>query len=310
MKIQEFLKDAHKPAFHTAPLRDINPLGGTDKIRLISAPNKDMRLIHQRFVTFLRRLKIDLSSATGCRPGCSPIKNVELHRYNRYIYITDIHAAYPSVDGRKLATALLTVTLSQPWEERFRLAENEDQIFEFLKRYCLKEEGGLYMGAPSSPDQFNIYCAVLLDVRLREIAGRFGLTYSRYLDDLIFSSPDEPIGKWKRKEINTAIRDMGFTLSDGKTRIIDLAKRPIVMNGVGLELGGRMFLQQKHQRRIKGLFRHARYIEERYVPLISGTMGVFHGIYRTAELQTGREKEIARLHESFKARNGKKKKRK
>jgi len=302
LKIQEFLSEVgpNKPSFVEFPLHDVNPLGRTEKTRWISAPNQEMRIVHGRFIKYLRRLKIDLSSATGARKTCSPVRNAERHRYHHFFYLTDIHGAYDSVDGRELARILFELgdAMNDP---RFRLADTAEAIHTFLREYCLTEQGGLLTGAPASPDLFNIYCGIRIDPALRLLCEKYGITYTRYLDDLTFSS-DQPIGKRKRRILNQAIRFAGFVLSDKKTKVFDLAQKTIEINGIGLELGGRIFLPRRYARKLRGFLHAAMPMPDAHASKLNGMMSVFHCIYRRVGTRVRSERQLGTLHEKFKVR--------
>lgn len=149
-------------------------------------------------------------------------------------------------------------------------------MYAFLWQYCLAPEGGLIIGAPASPDLFNLYTGTLLDGRLAELARQYGLKYSRFLDDLTFSSPSAPIGKRKRKAIRQAVIESRFTLSEKKTRVIDLRKGPVVICGIGLEYGGRTFVPRHYTNKIRGLIHRAAAKGDVPLSAVHGRMGVFH----------------------------------
>lgn len=253
--------------FSTYPCWDENPLGGTLKVRFVSKPNEAMRTVHERLMAYLRRLPVSLPYAMGARPGNSPRKNAGYHRHNRFVYLTDIHRAYPSVDGWRLAATLIQVDR--------RLAGHKDSVHEFLERYCLTEGGGLITGAPASPDLFNLYLGLALDPSLGEFARAYGLAYSRYLDDLIFSSRRLPIGETKRRLIRTFIEAAGFQVNHRKSRVWDLRKGPIIINGIGIAQDGRTFLPRWYLRKLRGLVHAAMRNPEISPDKVAGTMGVF-----------------------------------
>lgn len=184
-----------EPKFHVVRYRDVNPLGGYAKTRWLYKPNEAMREVHRRFLAYLRSGRIlwavDLRYSTACRVGCSPREHVRWHRYNRFFYVLDLADAYRAVDGRKLAQILYQLDLG--------VMVTKDKIYSFLQRYCLAKEGGLATGAPCSPDLFNLYAAVLLDEPLSDICRKHNIRYSRYLDDLTFSSRFQKIGGRKRE---------------------------------------------------------------------------------------------------------------
>ncbi len=78
----------------------------------------------------------------------------------------------------------------------------------------------LPQGAPTSPALANLV-AFRLDRRLSGLAQATGVRYSRYADDLTFSGPARLIRRRDRFEAlaREIIRDEGFELNDGKSRI-------------------------------------------------------------------------------------------
>lgn len=257
-----------EPAFNCFRKKDFNPLAGTTKFRLLHNPNKPMRQLHRKIKEYLRSLDINREHMKGCLPGNSPVKNIKAHGLARYFYWLDIHDAYPSVDGAKLMAILCHLDS--------RLVGQEAEVQAFLARYCLSERGGLAVGAPASPDLFNVYAGKLLDVPLADFLNQQEsfIQYTRYLDDLIFSSR-ATIGAKKRRAIRQIVENAGMQINHPKSRVFDLGKGPVVINGVGLAEGGRIFLPRHYLRKIRGLLHRA--MEKRDISLerIAGFMGVF-----------------------------------
>ena len=75
-------------------------------------------------------------------------------------------------------------------------------------------------GAPTSPVISNI-CAMTLDNRLSGLARRFHLTYTRYADDITFSSNHNVYQKDGAfmEELNRIIAECHFTINPKKTRL-------------------------------------------------------------------------------------------
>ncbi|MCS5488889.1 reverse transcriptase family protein [Algoriphagus limi] len=78
----------------------------------------------------------------------------------------------------------------------------------------------LPQGAPTSPVITNIVCQ-RLDYLLSGLAKRFGLKYSRYADDITFSSNYNIFkeGSDFQIELNRIILDQGFYINESKTRV-------------------------------------------------------------------------------------------
>lgn len=102
----------------------------------------------------------------------------------------------------------------------------------------------LPQGAPTSPVITNIVCR-RLDVILTGVAKRFGLKYSRYADDITFSSMHDVYSKqgvfWK--ELNRVIKDQGFILNEKKTR---LQKQGYRQEVTGLVVNQKVNVNQKY----------------------------------------------------------------
>ena len=78
----------------------------------------------------------------------------------------------------------------------------------------------LPQGAPTSPVITNMICQ-RLDYLLTAVANRFGLRYSRYADDITFSSMHnvyQPEGDFL-KELQRIILEQGFHINESKTRL-------------------------------------------------------------------------------------------
>lgn len=284
-----------KPAWQPFRYRDVNPLGGTTKVRLLGAPNPAMRLLHHRLVRFLRGLNVPMPHAVGARPAGSPVVNVRRHLYidnrgrparyrpNRYFLLYDLRHAYCNVDP-----GLLAGIICQHCPE---LTVQDGAVLDFLLGYCFgpnpnkpyqlelpigqRRRGGLVQGGPASPDLFNLYVAITLDQPLGELCQRYGLTYSRYLDDLTFSSRERSIGTKKRQVIRRKIRDAGFTVSDRKAKNLDIRKGPLTINGVCLNRQGTIFCPRRYLRRIRTLVHAARKGAAVDLAALHGMMGVF-----------------------------------
>jgi hypothetical protein len=205
--------------------------GGQTKRRQIHAPNQAMRDLHTLLLDGIRSVSEPLPYAIGGMPGGSPLKHALAHRDHRFFYVVDLYEAYPSVREEWLCELLA--------ELRGQLWVGDERLTNFVRKYCLQPSGtGLMTGPPASPDLFNQVVARRLDHRLAAIAKQFKLTYTRYLDDLVFSHKRRPIGRRLQSMIKRAIREAGFKLNYQKIHACDLAKQPIRLCGIGVRLSG------------------------------------------------------------------------
>lgn len=278
-----------KPEFTDFFLADRNPLSRRRKLRRISNPNLAMRILHQRFIKYIRDFRVHFDHVTGSVRGGSPKNNVLKHRYHRFFYLTDLKSAYQNVREEKLAEIICSHDV--------RLQGNKEEMLAFLKQFFLAPDGGLLVGAPASPDLFNLYSAVALDEKLHEFCLKHHLAYTRYLDDLTFSSRRNRIGKRKRREIRQIIESAGFQVHHKKSQVLDLKIGPIVINGIGLEFGGRIFLPRHFLRKINGLFHRAETKNNVPKDLISGYWGIFSDVTKGQKLNKSEWRTIKKFHQ-------------
>lgn len=279
-----------EPAFRVFGIQDRNPLSKrTKKRRRLEAPNEPMRIIHRRLIQYLRSLNFPMPHATACRPGDSPLKNVQHHRHHRFFYLIDLHNAYQNVRVAKLAGVVRIVDA--------QLKGSFWEIRRFLSQYCMSRFGGLAAGAPASPDLFNMYCAVLLDRPLARVCGRYGLTYTRYLDDLTFSA-NHTISRRATNAICRIVREARFQPHDYKTQRHDLVAETLIINGIGLELGGRIFVPPFYIQYIRGLLNLGLQGDLSLLPEIQGAMSVFFGVVNRHK-PTAIEGKVLRDYQRF-----------
>lgn len=116
----------------------------------------------------------------------------------------------PADSRRKLADLIAGISCAEMEVERM----NEAGEWEKVKRWVLPQ------GAPTSPVLTNIVCQ-RLDYLLTGVAKRFGLTYSRYADDITFSSMHNVYqpGSDFLKELHRIIAEQHFHIKECKTRL-------------------------------------------------------------------------------------------
>lgn len=205
--------------------------------RTINAPIKGLKAI-QRCLNLILQTFYDVSPFVyGFVPGKSIVDNAQNHVGNYYVYNIDLKDFFPSIDagrisrrfqnrpfnlnektGRKELATILT-----------RLCCHETEVERFIDNQWKKEKRFvLPQGAPTSPILSNIICE-RLDFYLSAVAKYFGLKYSRYADDITFSSlhnvfksDSELINKKGNnflKELHQIISQEFFHINESKTRL-------------------------------------------------------------------------------------------
>ena len=116
----------------------------------------------------------------------------------------------------------------------------------------------LPQGAPTSPIITNMICDKL-DFYLSRLAKRFNLKYTRYADDITFSSMHYVYGKSGKfmLELERIIREQGFKINDSKTRLQKKGDRQEV---TGIIVNEKLNVTQRYVRDIRNIL----YMWDRY----------------------------------------------
>ncbi len=180
------------------------------KKRIINCPSKKMKVVQSWIQKNILEI-IPLSAyCFGFRKGLTVRDNALNHISNKYLMIIDIKDFFPSITYNKVYNV-------------FKAVGYEPSICHILTSICTYENK-LPIGAPSSPALSNIIC-YRLDMRIAGYAGIRNITYSRYADDLCFSSlsPAKLVGI--KSFVEEILKSEGFILNEYKTRFSGPAAR-------------------------------------------------------------------------------------
>lgn len=155
-------------------------------VRSIHAPIKGLKSILRSFNVILQCMYEPHKAATGFVISKSIVDNAKKHVGHHYVYNIDLKDFFHSFDRNRVKLALMY--------EPFNLKGDKEPLAFLLASLCTHpfEIDGeirnvLPQGSPTSPTLTNILCKNL-DRRLNGLASRFGVTYTRYADDITFSS--------------------------------------------------------------------------------------------------------------------------
>jgi len=199
-------------------------------VREIWAPNKLLKE-KQRWVldNIIHKIPVH-GAAHGFVPGCSIFSNAKMHINSKYIISMDIKNFFPTFTFKRVKgifrqigyldgiATLLTLLCTE--------APREVVEYDGTKYFVAVGDRCLPQGSPASPGLTNIAC-MRLDRRLDGLASKFGWRYTRYADDITFSSTDaSPSGIEALKNfIISIVEDEGFEIHDGKTTVMGRATR-------------------------------------------------------------------------------------
>lgn len=194
--------------------------GGT---RIISAPRGNLRWI-QYFLLIIFESLYEASDYTfGFVKTKSIVDNASIHVGSNYVFNVDLKDFFTSIT-RDMITGRLCLP---PFSFNRNLAD-------LIAGLCCdsfwnteKEKvDALPQGAPTSPILSNAVCD-RLDEQLANLALKFGVRYSRYADDLTFSSNHNVYQKGGTfyKELKMIVRNNGLSLNPRKTRLQHKSER-------------------------------------------------------------------------------------
>lgn len=242
--------------YHQFKIRKKKP----GEFRTISAPRNTSFMVLLRYVNeILKAIYKPSEYAFGFTEGRSVVDNALRHKGMNYVFNTDIKDFFPSIDQARVWKRLQLSPFNFP-----------DAIARLLAGLCsmrtetiVNLEKGYYrcvlpQGAPTSPIITNMICDNL-DRRLAGLAKRFGLIYSRYADDITFSSMHNVYQKGGDfiKELHRIIEGQGFKMNAQKTRLCRRGQRQEV---TGITVNNKLNVTQKYVRDLRNIL----YIWEKY----------------------------------------------
>lgn len=256
--------------------------GKSGRGRRVFAPNTEMERVQIGFKSWAESAYPLPVCVYGLQEDRSYLDAAIAHAGNRYFYTVDIASAYESVDPQRLAVQLANTALS---------SVGPGGWFPLVRRFFIPEgqKKGLATGGNASPLLFNIYMRPL-DEALQHYADAYGMTYTRYMDDMTFSAPDtgdpnfDRIGRGKAKFVMQAIRAMGMEVNDHKVRRKDLViDGPVMLPGTQLDADGNWRIPERAVSNILKFFGEARHRLENHQledPIaLCELIGEVHGIH-------------------------------
>ncbi|MDD5598630.1 MAG: reverse transcriptase family protein [Victivallaceae bacterium] len=192
-------------------------------LRMIAEPEPALKRQQKRILRWLEQRGIKAGKyAHGFVPGRSIATHAACHVGKRVIVKVDIHDFFGNTTEYMLRQALRDEKLP---------TETIDEILHL----CLLNRV-LPQGAPTSPLLSNL-ALKRTDGRLAGLAEKYDATYSRYADDLCFSS-NNPLLNQILPAVDRIIRESSYQLNRAKTRVIRRSKRQIITGCVvNRELG-------------------------------------------------------------------------
>lgn len=222
--------------------------GGT---REINAPNRQLAYIQRQIQAFIHKRTSHLPSSFvySFKVNCSAKHGAARHVAKEVVIKFDLTDFFGTINFGRVRGMFSSFP--------FHLPHNLASILAQL--CCLNNK--LPQGAPTSPIISNTICRKL-DKQLSTFARQHGFTYTRYADDITFSSRslkrikaivmhDDAAFTYKASsEISKIIEDNGFTLNESKTRVVFPTNKQMI---TGIVCNEKINVDRSYVRKIRTL---------------------------------------------------------
>jgi retron-type reverse transcriptase len=244
--------------------------GGT---RRISAPTAELKLLQSRLSDLLQNCQAEINEANGradrierrvnaladrishgFRRNRSIITNAKEHRNRKFVFNADLKDFFGSINFGRVRGFLIK-------DRNFSL---KPEIATLLAQIAC-HENSLPQGSPCSPVLSNLIGHVL-DVHLVGLAAKKGCIYSRYADDLTFSTnkPAFPSSiaasnpanehSWRPgNELARLVAKSGFEINPAKTRMQYRNSRQEV---TGLVVNKKVNVRSEYRSTVRAMVHH------------------------------------------------------
>lgn len=225
-------------------------------VRPIDAPSKGLNNILYFLNIILKAMYTPSDYAMGFAEGRSVVDNAIRHINQNYVFNTDLKDFFTTIEQPRVRARLQLPP--------FNFSKSVAGLIAGLCSIRVAKEDGTFnyvlpQGAPTSPLITNAICDKL-DHRLAGLARRFNLHYTRYADDITFSSMHNVYQEWGefRAELKRIVEDQRFTMhGEEKTRLQKVGQRQEV---TGITVSTKLNTPKKYVKEIRNVL----HIWERY----------------------------------------------
>lgn len=196
----------------------------TGGYRIISSPATALKIVQRKFLQVLETVYEAKPAVHGFVPGKSIVSNARMHDQKTYVLNIDLQDFFPSINFGRVRGLFMAA----PY--RFN-----EEVATILAQICC-HRGSLPQGASTSPIISNMICA-RLDRELLRFAQQNRCTYTRYADDITFSTTTKKLpynlvrladstGQIELgADLVSIITDNGFQVHPEKSRLQVMTRR-------------------------------------------------------------------------------------
>ena len=229
--------------------RDYVVKGPTGTSRVVYHPSRTLKAL-QRWLA--RRILCDLrvhDAATAYEHGRGILLNAERHLDSRFLLRMDFTEFFPSLTSADLETLLGKAKSLGRLDPSWSL-DDTSLLVRLVTRF-----GRLVIGAPTSPKLSNALCFEMDEILLA-LSKRYDCVYTRYADDLFFSSRIPNVLAHVETEVILLVAGLAhpnnLKLNLSKTRHSSMRGRRVV-TGIVLTCDGKLSLGRSRKRKLRSL---------------------------------------------------------
>lgn len=213
-------------------------------------PIEPLKIIQRKIKDQFLDLNTPLTSTHAYCFSRSIITNASTHIGNPFMFKLDIKDFFPSIESERIYEIFDSFRLNnKSFEKQSCKIEINPKICRYLTRLCMYK-GGLPQGAPTSPSLANL-AARSMDLKLNEYTKNLNINYTRYSDDMVFSSKS-PMQDSVKDKIMDLIEGSGFNINTKKIAYINHDRTKIV-TGILVTSSG-LRLPKKGRRELRSAY--------------------------------------------------------
>ncbi|MBY6199130.1 retron St85 family RNA-directed DNA polymerase [Vibrio hangzhouensis] len=218
-------------------------------VRLIAQPSKSVKPLQKACIGELRDILPIHPAALAYEVGTGIKRNANKHRYNRYLLKMDFTDFFPSIKP--------DVLLSTLEQHNVELTEEDKSVLSsllFWKPTRGDSNLELSIGAPSSPFISNAVM-YFFDVTVEDYCKQRGIVYTRYADDLFFSTNASDILFDVPRFLSGLVQkpNLAFLRFNNDKTVFASKKVNRHITGITITNDGRLSLGRKRKRKISSL---------------------------------------------------------
>ncbi|MDX8289111.1 reverse transcriptase domain-containing protein [Metabacillus indicus] len=216
--------------------------------RQILAPIKSLKILQQKLNYIFSLHYTPRFTTHGFAENRNVVTNAKMHLRKKNVLNFDLEDFFLSINFGRVRGVLIN---------HFDMSEDVATVIANICCY----NNQLPQGAPTSPILSNMVC-YSMDKAMQSVAKQFGCTYTRYADDITFSTTKNTFPKALAYRLENRyllgdkiveiLNDSSFKVNENKTRLLDKKQR---MEVTGITVSEKLNVKRKYIRNIRAMLR-------------------------------------------------------